>query len=129
MHAGISFALGRWVAPLLPVGLDSSGSVAWEEWKPRFCDPGNAPGIGWWYERDHAALSGFLKLLIAAFMDPDRRERLWMQISIPAEIDSSRQPRASRAVTFSGGSGALCRWAGPTVAGLTRGAEWRVHVA
>jgi hypothetical protein len=30
MHAGISFALGRWVAPLLPVGLDSSGTAVWD---------------------------------------------------------------------------------------------------
>jgi hypothetical protein len=80
MHVGMSFALGRWVAPMLPVGLDCNGAVAWEEWLPRFCDPGRAAGIGWWYERDHAALSDFMKLLIVAFTDPDRRERLWMQM-------------------------------------------------
>jgi hypothetical protein len=80
MHVGISFALGRWVAPLLPVGLDSSGTAVWEQWKPTFCDPGSALGVGWWYERDHAALSDFLELLITAFSDPDRKERLWMQM-------------------------------------------------
>lgn len=80
MHAGISFALGRWVAPLLPVGLDSGGAAVWEKWQSSFCDPGRAPGVGWWYERDHAALSDFLKLLIAACLDPARRERLWMQM-------------------------------------------------
>lgn len=80
MHVGISFALGRWVAPMLPVGLDSNGAVAWEEWRPSFCDPGRAAGVGWWYEQDHAVLSDFLKLLITAFTDPDRRERLWMQM-------------------------------------------------
>lgn len=80
MHAGISFALGRWVAPLLPVGLDSSGTAVWEKWQPSFCDPGRAPSTGWWYERDHATLSDFLKLLITAFADPARRERLWMQM-------------------------------------------------
>jgi hypothetical protein len=80
MHADISFALGRWVAPLLRVGLDSGGTAVWEQWQPSFCDPGRAPGIGWWYERDHATLSDFLKLLITAFPDPARRERLWMQM-------------------------------------------------
>jgi hypothetical protein len=80
MQIGMSFALGRWVAPLLPVGLDAAGAVAWEEWRPNFCDPGRVAGVGWWYEQDHAALSEFLKLLVNAFTDPDRRERLWMQM-------------------------------------------------
>jgi hypothetical protein len=80
MHIGISFALGRWVAPMLPVGLDSNGVMAWEEWRPSFCDPGRGTGVGWWYEQDHAALSEFLKLLVSAFTDPDRKERLWMQM-------------------------------------------------
>lgn len=29
LHVGISFALGRWAAPMLPVGEDSDGRVAW----------------------------------------------------------------------------------------------------
>src|SRR6266571_2243036 len=80
MQIGISFALGRRVAPMLPVGLGSNGAVLWEEWRPSFCDPGRGAGVGWWYEQDHAALSEFLKLLVSAFTDPDRRERLWMQM-------------------------------------------------
>jgi hypothetical protein len=80
MQIGMSFALGRWVAPLLPVGLDATGAAAWEEWRANFCDPGRAAGVGWWYEQDHAALSEFLKLLVSAFTDPGRRERLWMQM-------------------------------------------------
>jgi hypothetical protein len=80
MQIGMSFALGRWVAPLLPVGLDATGTAAWEEWRANFCDPGRVAGVGWWYEQDHAALSEFLKLLVSAFTDPERRERLWMQM-------------------------------------------------
>jgi hypothetical protein len=80
MQIGMSFALGRWVAPLLPVGLDRTGIATWEEWRPSFCDPARGAGIGWWYEQDHAALSELLKLLVSAFADPDRRERLWMQM-------------------------------------------------
>jgi hypothetical protein len=89
LHAGISFALGRWVAPLLPVGLDSGGAAVWEQWRPSFCDPGRAPGIGWWYERDDAALADFLKLLITAFADPARRERLWMQMVLAISATSA----------------------------------------
>ena len=80
MHCGVSFALGRWVAPMLPVGLNSSGAAVWEEWKAGLCDPARSPSPGWWYQQDHAALADFLKLLISAFGDPSRRERLWMQM-------------------------------------------------
>ena len=89
MHAGISFALGRWVAPMLPAGLDSSGATVWQKWQPSFCDPGRAPSVGWWYERDHTALSDFSKLLITAFSDPARRDRLWMQMVLAISATST----------------------------------------
>jgi hypothetical protein len=80
MHVGISFALGRWAAPMLPVGLDGSGGIVWEEWKASLCDPARSPSPGWWYEQDQVALAGFLKLVISAFSDPGRKERIWMQM-------------------------------------------------
>ena len=80
MHGGISFALGRWAAPMLPVGLNGSGAAVWEEWKVGFCEQARSPSLGWWNEQDHRALADFLKLLISAFGDPSRRERLWMQM-------------------------------------------------
>jgi len=34
-----SFAFGRWVAPVVPVGYDPAGNVAWELWTSPICDP------------------------------------------------------------------------------------------
>ena len=80
MHAATSFALGRWVAPMLPVGRDASGKVAWEEWNGRHCDPARRTSAGWWDPHDPAPLAELLDLVIPAFADPDVRPILWRQM-------------------------------------------------
>jgi hypothetical protein len=123
MHGGVSFALGRWAAPMLPVGLDSSGVAVWEEWKASFCDPARSPSPGWWYERDHAALGDFLKLLITAFGDPSRRGRLWTQMVLAITATYSRgfvEPRIM--VGFSGLEHMM--WQNLVLAGLMTEEDW-----
>jgi hypothetical protein len=54
-----SFGFGHWVAPALPVGYDSAGHVAWEEWSSPICEPAHRPSSGWLYwgrPEDAAAL-------------------------------------------------------------------------
>ncbi len=80
LHVGVSFALGRWAAPMLPVGENSSGKVVWEEWRPYHCDPARTISPGWWYERQHASLTDFLGRVVAAFADPDRLPALRLQM-------------------------------------------------
>ncbi|MFI5592492.1 hypothetical protein ACIA5G_46110 [Amycolatopsis sp. NPDC051758] len=43
----VSFAFGRWIAPILPVGYDADGEVVWEEWTTPLCDPAMSVGFGW----------------------------------------------------------------------------------
>jgi hypothetical protein len=69
LHVGVSFALGRWVAPMLPVGLNSSGKAAWEDWRILLCDPPHATAQGWWYQNDHQALGDLLSRVIPIFAD------------------------------------------------------------
>ena len=39
LQYSLSFALGRWVAPALPVGIDNQGDIVWQEWGPSHCSP------------------------------------------------------------------------------------------
>ena len=80
LHIGVSFALGRWAAPMLPVGEDASGKVVWEDWRGLHCDPGRDPSSGWWHDRDHATLADLLKCLVPVFLDPDKRDVLRFQL-------------------------------------------------
>lgn len=80
LHVGLSFALGRWAAPMLPVGLGSGGRVAWEDWRPGFCDPAQATSGGWWYQYDQAALVEFLDCVVPLFADQARRAALRLQM-------------------------------------------------
>lgn len=80
LHVGVSFALGRWAAPMLPVGEDAKGKIVWENWRCYHCDPAQRTSPGWWYEQDHATLADFLDLTVRAFSDPDRRAPLRLQM-------------------------------------------------
>jgi hypothetical protein len=80
LHVGVSFALGRWAAPMLPVGQDSGGRAAWENWRPGFCDPAQATSGGWWYQYDQTALAEFLECAVPLFADPARRAALRLQM-------------------------------------------------
>ncbi len=82
LHVGVSFALGQWAAPMLPVGEDSAGEVVWEEWRPYHCDPARTISPGWWYEHDYAPLADFLGLVIPAFADPARLPALRLQMML-----------------------------------------------
>jgi hypothetical protein len=89
LHVGVSFALGRWAAPMLPVGQDSTGKVVWEDWRPGHCDPARQTSPGWWHEQQHASLTDFLGRAITAFAEPDRLPalRLQMMLAIAATND------------------------------------------
>jgi hypothetical protein len=80
LHLGISFALGRWAAPMLPVGQDSVGNVLWENWAVSHCDPAQSPSSGWWYDQDHESLAGLLNRVIAVSSDADALSRLRLQM-------------------------------------------------
>jgi hypothetical protein len=82
LHIGVSFALGRWAAPMLPVGEDASGNVVWEDWRGLHCDPARNPSSGWWYDQDHATLADLLTRVVPAFADPDKREILRFELML-----------------------------------------------
>jgi hypothetical protein len=67
LHVGVSFALGRWAAPMLPVGEDNTGKVVWEDWHPGHCDPARKSSPGWWHEQQRTSLTDFLGGVTAAF--------------------------------------------------------------
>jgi len=47
LHVGVCFALGRWAAPMLPVGEGVAGGRGWEDWRLPQCDPARSisPGL------------------------------------------------------------------------------------
>ncbi|MGW4730143.1 hypothetical protein ACWEQC_13395 [Streptomyces shenzhenensis] len=89
LHVGLSFALGRWVAPALPVGLNDQEDTVWGQWGPMLCDPARRISSGWWYPEDQASLEDLLSCLLPAFRDPYRAQslRLQMQYAITAMAD------------------------------------------
>ncbi|WP_219419593.1 hypothetical protein [Pseudonocardia nigra] len=73
LHLGLSFAVGRWVAPILPVGFDVHGKRVWEQWATPHCTPGAPGALTWWFDQRGWELEELLRLLVARFADPSRR--------------------------------------------------------
>jgi hypothetical protein len=90
LHVGVSFALGRWAAPMLPVGQDADGRVEWEDWRSGFCDPAQATSGGWWYQFDQRALAEFLDCAVPLFADPPSRAALRLQMMFAIMAISDR---------------------------------------
>jgi hypothetical protein len=90
LHVGVSFALGRWAAPMLPVGEDAHGNAVWENWRAYHCDPARSTAAGWWYEQDHTSLADLVRRVVAAFTDPKRRTALRLQVSFAVEAINDR---------------------------------------
>ncbi len=72
----MSFALGRWVAPSLPVGFDAQGARVWESWSSRRCD-GRAGHRGWWDTHDAAGLEDLAETFLAAWIDSAEKDVVW----------------------------------------------------
>ncbi len=68
----MSFALGRWVAPSLPVGLDGEGRRIWEQWAPWRCDTLTGY-LSWWDTHTSDDLASFLAGFLRHYLDPDKR--------------------------------------------------------
>jgi hypothetical protein len=67
LRISLSFAFGRWVAPILPVGFAKEGVRAWESWAAPICDPPRGRADGWLVQPRSADLLEFLTKSMAAF--------------------------------------------------------------
>lgn len=85
LHVGISFAMGCWVAPMLPVGQNSNGENIWEEWREYRCDPARILNPGWWFHKDSSSLSKLLDAILRNYSDPIIRDLLRLQMILAVE--------------------------------------------
>jgi len=77
-----SFAFGRWVAPVLPIGYDSAGSVVWEMWTSPICDPAKSIGSPSLYRGRPADLAELVRCALPAFNDAARPGNTRFQMSL-----------------------------------------------
>jgi hypothetical protein len=47
LRMSLSFAVGSWVAPVLPVGYSDTGQVVWETWSSAICDVPRGSSYAW----------------------------------------------------------------------------------
>lgn len=81
LHLGLSFAMGRWAAPMLPVGLDEHDNRIWEHWYIRQCTAGSPGTLRWWTRHLSNDLIHLLEILIKLFRDPQTQFSLRFLLS------------------------------------------------
>lgn len=90
LHIGFSFLFGSWVAPMLPVGHDSAGRVAWEDWRAPHCDPARQVASGWLPLFEKSSIVEFVDRTVTAFADSARRDALRFQMMLGIEATNDR---------------------------------------
>jgi hypothetical protein len=75
LQYALSFAVGHWTSPTVPVGFGPDGTVRWSEWAPLHGDRPRR-GVGWWVDTRADDLRTFLAAYFAHWATPDRREPL-----------------------------------------------------
>lgn len=87
LHLGFSFALGRWVAPILPVGLGHNGERLWEQWGARLCTNGAPGALRWWFDQREWELAELLGRVIRHFAIP--ADRLSLRFLLSSAVHSA----------------------------------------
>jgi hypothetical protein len=75
-QVALSFALGRYVAPIAPVGFDAAGHRVWQQWVKWRCDPVSGY-LPWWHKNDGEDLQAFVKLFVEAWFNRDLHGVMW----------------------------------------------------
>jgi hypothetical protein len=101
LHLGMSFAFGRWVAPALPVGMDATGTIAWQHWAPSFCDPGRKGALAWLHYPNSHDLHHLLSNVYEAFTDPDRQYTARLLLSMAIETNHAGRVEQRTMTAFS----------------------------
>lgn len=76
LQVALSFPLGRWAAPVLPVGFDSHGATVFTTWAPWFADTPAHDADRWWPQHRRDFLGAYLAAIVGAFAKPGEREHL-----------------------------------------------------
>ncbi|MDJ0356331.1 hypothetical protein [Paenarthrobacter sp. PH39-S1] len=76
MQLVMSFALSRWVAPILPVGFSNIGEAIWSEWTPLHIDPPMHGSGRWWVNHRPEDLWSFLHNWVDRWEDAGARRHL-----------------------------------------------------
>lgn len=67
LRVSFSFAFGRWVAPVLPVGYDAADQIVWEVWTSPICDPAQSIGHVWLPKTHTDDLAELLRCTVPMF--------------------------------------------------------------
>lgn len=81
LQFGMSFALSRWTAPVLPVGFTDRGEAVWSSWASWHIDPPMMGSGRWWVSHRPQDLWSFLEVWVSRWDVADERHHLSFLVS------------------------------------------------
>jgi hypothetical protein len=75
LQYALSFAVGHWTCPAVPVGFAADGTVRWSEWFPLHAGRPRR-GAGWWVDTRAEDLTALIAAYFAHWEDAGKREPL-----------------------------------------------------
>jgi hypothetical protein len=75
LQYALSFAVGHWTCPAMPIGYGPDGEILWSQWFPLHAGRPRR-GAGWWANTRSEDLTALLTSYFSHWMDPAKRELL-----------------------------------------------------
>jgi hypothetical protein len=122
-QTAFSFGLGRFVAPVLPRGIDSAGSIRWEGWQDWRCDP--RWGVESWLapiRKDD--VSELLTRFVGSWLDDDHRPTIRYG-ALGSVCAHNPKPTAEAGVLLAQAELEALAWRKLVVSGVYSAAEYK----
>jgi hypothetical protein len=85
LQMAFSFALGYWVSPIAPTGLDDTGTPVWARWRTSHTQPPRR-GLGWWNDgRVVPDLAHLFEVFMKHWLDPAKQDGLNVPVALAVQ--------------------------------------------
>lgn len=126
-HVGLSFPLGRWAAPVLPIGLSADGTPVASFWGAWHADTPAIDADRWWPGFHREFLDDYLPKFVSAREDPTERRHL--QFLIASSLATGQQAFLEQRVSIALAAIEYLSWVDEVVTATKTTEKWRKYSA
>lgn len=123
VHLGLSFPLGRWAAPILPIGLAADGTPIASFWGAWHADTPGIDADRWWPEHRSEFLDDYLTKLISLSEDPTERGHL--NFLITSSLATSQKAYLEQRLSTGLAAIEYLSWIDEVLSGQVSEHDWR----
>ena len=124
LQYAVSFAVGHWTCPAVPIGYGADGDVRWSEWYPLYADRPRR-GAGWWADTRGEDLTELVTAYFEHWAEPAKREPL--RFATTSAILAVETGFVEQRLQTSYSAIEMLSWVTEVLKGGMNEAKWRHH--